>query len=332
MTPTELAHSISLWVPLLSHYKPGGDQLDPDRIAQHARAIRQNVRGFLLAGSTGDGWDMDDIMFDQILTLAERRDAFDSSTALIFGSLRATTDQVIARAKRVEAWAAEGRAAGTVVGHTICPPIQADADQAAILAHYHAVLDATTLPIAVYQLPQVVQCTIEAATLKTLTDTGRVILFKDTSGEDAVSKAGFKDKRVYMLRGAEGGYAQALKPGGDYDGWLLSTANAFGPWLADIARLNETDTAAANDLSDRVSNVVATLFEEAAKVPFANPFSNANRAADHIIANGQHWRDVPAPIAITGDYLPRSLLARADEGIGLLGPLPPMGYMGGGAL
>jgi 4-hydroxy-tetrahydrodipicolinate synthase len=330
MTPTELAHATALWVPLLSHYDPGGRRLDVDRTASHARAIGRHVGGVLLAGSTGDGWDMDDDLFDDVLSLAERPDAFDSRTALLFGCLRGTTDDVVRRARRVEAWAARGTAAGTVVGLTVCPPVDAEASQADILGHFMAVIDATDLPIAVYQLPQVTGCALSADTVRALTDTDRVILFKDTSGEDAVAGAGFDDPRVRLLRGAEGGYAEALKPGGLYDGWLLSTANAFAPWLHDILRARDADPDHARTVSQRLENVVDGLFEAAADLPFANAFSNANRAAEHIMAHGQHWRDVPLPVAVGGHALPASLIEHANAAIATLGPIPPMGYIGGG--
>lgn len=330
MTPTDLAHSMAIWVPLLSHYQAGGARLDIDRAAQHARAIGRNVGGVLLAGSTGDGWDMNDELFDDVLSLAERPDAFDSRTALLFGCLRQTTEQVVRRARHVEAWAARGRATGTVVGLTICPPVNADATQTDILRHYMAVMDATDLPVAVYQLPQVTGCSLNADTLRALADTDRVILFKDTSGEDAIAKAGFSDPRVKLLRGAEGGYAASLKPGGAYDGWLLSAANAFSPWLHEILRFHTSDPERAQTLSMKVTSAVAEVFDAAADLDFANPFSNANRAADHVMAHGQHWRDVPPPDAIGGHQLSAALVERAHDAIAKLGPIPPMGYIGGG--
>ncbi|MHC8508977.1 MAG: dihydrodipicolinate synthase family protein [Rhodospirillales bacterium] len=330
---TDLHREIALWAPLLSHYAAGGGKLNLDRTAAHAAAVRGHVRGFLLAGSTGDGWDMDEDAFEDVLRLAERRDAFDSSCALLFGSLCADTASVIVRARRVESWAAEGRAAGTVIGHTVCPPVDKNADQAAILAHYESVLAETSLPIAVYQLPQITGCAVSAETLSRLTETGRVILFKDTSGEDAVVKSGFADARVHMLRGAEGLYAESLKPEGAYDGWLLSTANAFAPWLTEIEKGRGTPggtpggTPEVRALSARVAAAVESLFQAAAGLAFANPFSNANRAADHIMAWGAGWRAAPPPAALTGDALPAGLLETAEAALESLGPVPETGYL-----
>ncbi|HYJ18186.1 MAG TPA: hypothetical protein VEW72_03345 [Burkholderiales bacterium] len=57
-----------LWVPLLTHYRRQGQavEIDPDRIAAHVSYIRPWVRQFLLAGSTGDGWEMS---LEQLLVL-----------------------------------------------------------------------------------------------------------------------------------------------------------------------------------------------------------------------------------------------------------------------
>jgi len=63
------------------------------------------------------------------------------------------------------------------------------------------------------------------------------ILFKDTSGADAVALSGENLHGVFLVRGAEGNYSRWLKEaGGPYDGFLLSTANCFGRELVQIIK------------------------------------------------------------------------------------------------
>ena len=129
-------------------------------------------------------------------------------------------------------------------GITICAPIKPDATQDEIAAHVEAVLAETSAPIAVYQLPQVVGCEIAPETFSALAVANpRIVLFKDTSGGDAVAASGVPRGAAKFLRGAEGRYAEALATGG-YDGWLLSTGNGFGRELRAIA-----DLTAAGDLA-----------------------------------------------------------------------------------
>ena len=56
---TSRADPDRLWVPLLTHYRrtAAAVEADPDRIGAHVAFIRPSVRQFLIAGSTGDGWD-----------------------------------------------------------------------------------------------------------------------------------------------------------------------------------------------------------------------------------------------------------------------------------
>ena len=316
-----------LWVPLLSHYREGGGGavIDPDRIAAHVRAIRPSVRQFLLAGSTGDGWELDRAGLEALLDLSRRADPF-AGTQLLFGALRATTEAVVEQAAAIEAALARAPASGRFLGLAVCPPILADASQEVILAHYRAVLEATRGPIAVYQLPQVTRCMIAPETMRILAREERVTMFKDTSGTDTVAQAGVAG--VTLVRGAEGGYVEALQPIGRYDGWLLSTGNGFGPVLRRILdRLAAGETARARRVSATLSAVVEALFAEAAPLPFGNAFSNANRAVDHLWAHGRAWRDASPPLTVSGNRLPLALLEAAEDLLGHFPALPARGYL-----
>ena len=318
----------ALWVPLLTHFcKVGsGIAVDEDRMAAHVRAIRPAVRQFLLAGSTGDGWDITQAQFLDIVRLSRREDSF-GGCRLLFGVLRQETDEVVAWARALERGLAEGKPAGDYAGIAVCPPVRPDASQDAILAHYRAVLEATASPITVYQLPQVTGCEIASATMKTLAAEPRVTMFKDTSGSDTVVKAG-PVADVVMVRGAEGNYVEALRPEGRYDGWLLSTGNVFGRLLRRMLVLHAAgNRQRARELSTLMTVIVDALFREAAALPFGNLFSNANRAADHLLAMGDAWRSQPLPLTVSGNRLPLDFMEAAED---IIGQLP--GPLGGGYL
>lgn len=317
-----------LWVPLLTHYcqTSGSVKADPERMGAHLAYIRPSVRQFLIAGSTGDGWEMSFETFLDLVQLTRRHDLFDG-TKLLFGALRPTTDGVIEWAQRLEDHLEqEGEVAGEYVGLAVCPPVDPHADQAAILTHYERILDNTHSPIAIYQLPQITGCSIEPDTMRTLAKHPRVTMFKDTSGTDTVASAGVTG--VTMVRGAEGDYLGNLAPAGSYDGWLLSTGNAFGTILRRILELHGRDEhERALRVSKVLSVIVEMLFEEAATVPFGNPFSNANRAVDHLWAYGQGWRLRPPPLTASGNELPEDLLAAAADIVGRFPSLPKVGYL-----
>jgi 4-hydroxy-tetrahydrodipicolinate synthase len=318
-----------LWVPLLTHYdrgRPG--EVDPARMMAHVGALRGHVRQFLIAGSTGDGWEIGDPAYRSLVRLSLDPGVFGSETRVLFGALRPTTGEVIDRIAVLEGMLrAEPRRATRVAGVTVCPPVDPAATQAGILDHYAQVFAATTLPVAVYQLPQVTGCFLEPRTVLDLIGSGRVAMFKDSSGTDAVAAAGAARGAV-ALRGAEGNYAEALRPVGAYDGWLLSTGNAFAGCLQEVAsflRKADSDTAAA--VSAGLTRAVERVFGAAQQVGFGNAFSNANRACDHVLAWGARWRDADPPLSVSGARLPLTLLEEAELAVSTVQNVPARGYL-----
>jgi len=128
------------------------------------------------------------------------------------------------------------------------------------------------------------------------------------------------------LRRARRVNAAHLKPNGAYDGWLLSTANGLAPQLRAIAKMvadgaHDQATAASGDLT----KLVEALFGAADGLPSGNPFSNANRAVDHVLAYGSNWRSTPARLA-SGDILPEAFLAAIQDLLSKAGIDTATGY------
>lgn len=300
-----------LWVPLLSHYRDDGG-IDHDRMKAHLEHIAPHVTQIMLAGSTGDGWEIGNDRLAALVDFAAQE--MGAGTRVMMGTLAPGTDDVVARINLVERRLSQDAAlAARFVGVTVCPPVEPDADQKRIRAHFEAVFARTSSPVSVYQLPQVTGCSIAPETFSALATNPRVIMFKDSGGNDEVAESVEDCAKVTMLRGAEGGYAKAVS-GQGYGGWLLSSANAFGKELRDIeAALRHGDREKATRLSDTLGAMIARLFSAAADEGGANAFSNANRAADHLRAYGKSWKSAPAPYKQNGDRLSESLIAQAAE-------------------
>lgn len=315
-----------LWVPLLSHYTPDGG-IDTPRMSAHLRSLAPHVRQIMLAGSTGDGWEMDDDRFEALLDFATGELAED--TQILLGALRPSTAEVIARIQHVERRLADSAALrGRFRGIVVCPPVDDGAEQDQIAAHYADVLAATRSDIAAYQLPQVTGCRMAPETLVRIAANPRITMLKDSSGEDVIAKSGQDFGTVQMVRGAEGGYIDALAPRGPYHGWLLSTGNALAAPLRHILELEregKTDDARAQ--SSALSDVVAQVFDAAAQESGANAFSNANRAMDHLRAYGARWQKAPPPRKLNGELLSRELLDRVSDVAGTILDVGSEGYI-----
>jgi hypothetical protein len=127
---------------------------------------------------------------------------------------------------------------------------------------------------------------------------------------------------VTLLRGAEGGYARWSKArGGPYDGFLLSSANAFPARLARVFEdLRHGRMAEAERCSAAVSAAVAGM-------RVGNAFTNANKALAHVMAYGRDTPGTPPPRLHAGVPLPRAVLETVAGSLERHGLLPRRGYL-----
>lgn len=147
-----------------------------------------------------------------------------------------------------------------------------------------------------------------------------LILFKDTSGRDGVAlaaMAGLDLGRLFLMRGAEGGYADHLKAnGGAYDGFLLSTASSFGEQLYAIIELSLAGRREeAEELSSGLSSLVAEVFRLVEDISVGNVFANAGKAVDHTFAHGPRALDAPPPRLHGGGAIPHDALAATRDAL-----------------
>ncbi len=319
-----------LWCPLLTHYRADGS-LDHARITAHLRHLAPHVKGFLIPGSTGDGWEMTDAEIRELLGLAREQTA-KLELHLLIGVLK--TDEgaacsVLREQGRTLTDVATQHATRSTPGFTVCPPKGADLPQETI---HDALADILELgfPTALYQLPQVTQNEMSPETLADLAARfPNFILFKDTSGADKVANSGLDFGGVFLVRGAEGGYATWLKAGGGpYDGFLLSTANCFGRELHQVIELLKTGQRdEAQRLSDRLAAVVKEVFALVVGLPDGNAFANANKAMDHFFAHGPQAASVTPPRLHAGSRLPVEVIRQAGAALERSGFLPKRGYL-----
>jgi dihydrodipicolinate synthase/N-acetylneuraminate lyase len=325
----------TLWCPLLTHYDDAG-RIDVRRIARHLDFLAPSVRGFLVPGSTGDGWELSaaekQALLEIVVPLAVER-----GLALLIGVLEPQAEAMHASLDRTLDWLkrragtddpVEALRASSVAGFTFCAPHGADRPQADIARAFDGLL-ATGLPVALYQLPQVTGNEIAPETVRELAARhANLFMLKDTSGADRIADSGLAAD-LFLVRGAEGGYARHLKAaGGRYDGLLLSTANGFGAQLAQIVehvRNGRRDEAEA--LSARLDAVVGEVFAAAAALPAGNAFTNANKAIDHCMAHGAQARREAPPRLHAGTRLPAAFVDLTCRALERHGLLPARGYL-----
>jgi len=324
-----------LWCPALTHYDREG-KIDGRRMAAHLRHMSANVKGFLIPGSTGDGWELRDAEVKQLLEIVLKQ-AQDLKLHLLIGALKPDVDAALKMIWNTIDWiesrtdesdVGKSLAKARVCGFTICPPRGKEISQAEMEKALEKVLKAG-VPIALYQLPQVTQNEIGAELISSLAARFQnLIMFKDSSGADRVVSTGKDPGGVFMVRGAEGNYAHWLKiAGGRYDGFLLSTANCFAREFRQmIADFSEGRIETANKMSERLTAAISAVFELVSPFADGNAFANANKAMDHFFAYGPKAATVPSPRLHAGSSLPTEMIVETGKILERYDLMPRAGY------
>jgi dihydrodipicolinate synthase/N-acetylneuraminate lyase len=325
-----------LWCPTLTHFLAAG-QIDANRIRRHMQVLSPYVKGLLVPGSTGEGWEMNDSDIQGLLSVVLDAARTEGIRVLV-GVLKTEQRSMLACIQSTIQWVQSRSGApdpldamtkSNIAGFTVCPPKGSDLSQGAIRSALAGILD-LGIPVALYQLPQVTGNEMSPETLASLAaDYPNFILFKDTSGQDRVAQSGRDFAGVFLVRGAEGQYAKwPRSAGGCYDGFLLSTANVFARELASILDLSTAGRhAEAGALAERVTQVVQHCFALVAQFPTGNAFTNANKLMDHAMAHGPAATQAAPPLLYSGTPLPAALVADAVQALDSAGFLPARGYL-----
>jgi dihydrodipicolinate synthase/N-acetylneuraminate lyase len=325
-----------LWCPPLTHYDHSG-AIDASRMAAHFRHISPFVRGFLIPGSTGDGWELSDAERRKVLAIALDQ-APRLKLRLLIGALKANSLDAAAmimedldwiKSKVNERDTESALVKACVCGFTVCPPRGKDLSQEKICNALASILE-IGLPTAIYQLPQVTQNEMSPEVASDLaTRFANFVFFKDTSSSDRVALSGRNLRGVFTTRGAEGDYARWLNAtGGPYNGFLLGSANCFARELHQvIGDISAGRLDAARKLSDRLTAAVQEVFSLVKSLPDGNAFANANKAMDHFFAHGPRGATAAPPRLHAGSSLPINVIRQTEEILLQEGLMPEKGYM-----
>jgi 4-hydroxy-tetrahydrodipicolinate synthase len=242
-------------VALVTPFAPAGVDDEPFRelIRFH---LREGTDAFIVNGSTGEA---------AVMSLEEQRRTVELAVEEVRRSARKTP--VIAGvggsdtrvAERLAAQAAEAGADAIL----LAPPPYNKPSQAGIVAHFRKVLDATDLPMIIYNIPGRTACNILPATVETLASDPRVAGVKEASGDiaqigDLARRVG---DRVAIYSGNDDQIVPVLALGGR---GVISVLANVAP--GDTARMVRSflggDVAGARSLQFRYLPLVQALFCE----------------------------------------------------------------------
>jgi dihydrodipicolinate synthase/N-acetylneuraminate lyase len=327
-----------LWCPLLTHYRSDGG-IDFERMSAHFRHIVPWVKGFLIPGSTGDAWELDEQETMQVVSFALQQ-AEQQEISLLLGALKRDTEimkrtisDMLTLVQQNNPFCGSDTVqmlkSKRVCGFTVCPPAGKTLSQADMETGLSQILD-LRLPTALYQLPQVTENEVSPETFgRLLGKYFNLIFFKDSSGQDRIATSAVDKGGVFLVRGAEGDYAKWLREtGGPYAGFLLSTANCFARELSSlIGSLERGDQKKAAEISARLTSVITEVFALVQPLPCGNAFTNANKAIDHFFAFGPAAGSKEGPMLHAGVRIPGDIITATGAVLRRRQLMPDKGYL-----
>jgi 4-hydroxy-2-oxoglutarate aldolase len=152
-----------------------------DAIAMRAnveRWMRTGLRGVLLLGTNGEApFVRDD---EAVELVAAAREAVPRDRLLLCGTGRQSTRDTIALSRAVAH-------AGADAVLVLTPSVyRAQLSQAALIAHYTAVADASPVPVLLYNMPQATGVTLSPPMVRELASHDNIVGIKESSGDVAI--------------------------------------------------------------------------------------------------------------------------------------------------
>ena len=191
-----------LWVALVTPFRDGA--VDHTALAALVRRLADDgVTGFVPCGSTGEAAALDEAeqlaVLDTVLTAA-------GGLPVVMGVSGYHLGKATAWARKLS----ERPLAGLLVAapHYIRP------SQAGVLEWFHAIADASTVPVLVYDIPYRTGVTIARETMLALAEHPRIRGIKDCGGDMAKTRAVIADGRLQVLTGEDHQIFATMAEGG----------------------------------------------------------------------------------------------------------------------
>ena len=204
------------------------------------------VDGFVLLGSTGERVNLDESEYVQVIEAL--RAAVPKTLTFIVGAGQQSTRGTVNEIKRAAA-------AGAEAVLVITPSFYKSAiTQKALVKHYRALADASTVPVILYSMPDLTGIRIEPETAARLSEHPNIIGMKDSSNDiekfgETVNLAG---KNFAMMIGNGTVFSEALRAGAR--GGILAVGCAVPDLCLEIYRAFQSDDVArASALQEKLT-------------------------------------------------------------------------------
>jgi len=233
-----------IWVPLVTPFRGGVvDHAALARLVAHC--LEGGVSGFVVCGSTGEPWALDEAEQHAVLrtVLDEAGDR-----PVLMGLSGNHERSVHERLKRLGEHA--------IAGVLVSPPYYARPSQAGLVEWFSRVADVSAQPLVLYDIPARTGVRIELATMLQLAAHPRIVGLKDCGGSLRDTQVLIEDARLQVLAGDDAQVFATLCLGGA--GAIAASAQVYpAPFVA----MHEAVRAQRMDEARSLAHVLAPLIE-----------------------------------------------------------------------
>ncbi len=196
-----------VFVPLTTPFR--GEEVAPERLQRNIEQWNAtDLAGYVLLGSTGEFPMLNDVERDRVLAAA--REVIPHGKTFIAGTGAHSTFHTVRQTRRAAELGAD--AAIVVTPHYFTKAFTSSAAQ---VHHYHAVADASPVPVLIYNDPLNTGINLDAETVATIANHPNIRGIKDSSGNipQAAQIIDQTPKTFHVLVGSAGALLPALAIG-----------------------------------------------------------------------------------------------------------------------
>ncbi len=238
-----------LWIPLVTPFRRGAiDEPALTRLVQHL--AEAGATGFVVCGSTGEA---------PTLSHAEQLVALDTTLAacagkpVLMGLAGTQSETMLPRLRDFT----RRRIAGVLAS----APMYLRPSQAGVVAHFHALAQASPVPVVLYDVPTRTGVPMSLGTLLTLAAHPNIRAIKDAGGDMEKTRALIDDGRLAVLAGDDDRIFTTLCMGGA--GAIAASAHLLPSHYATlVSALRSGHLAEARSLHHALMPLTHALFAE----------------------------------------------------------------------
>ncbi|WP_323119680.1 4-hydroxy-tetrahydrodipicolinate synthase [Burkholderia alba] len=243
-----------IWLPIITPFHQGGvDHAALARLARHYAA--EGIAGFIAGATTGEGALLD--AAEQEAVYATLRGAA-PGRPIVLGLSHSATQAAADRARALAALGPDGL--------LVTPPTYVRPTQEGIRRHFEAIVEASGLPLLVYNIPYRTGVDVELDTLQALACDPRVVGVKECGGSIDRMMRLVHETPLRIFSGDDNQNFAALCVGAH--GTIASSAHLLPAWHVRMhALLRQRELEQARGIAVALQPLVRALFAEPNPAP-----------------------------------------------------------------